>query len=65
MRKAKQSKPPLRYPDDAIQEQPGDYAPEHDLILDGSGEIFTEPPVEPRKFYIDDGEVEVIGHLSL
>ena len=30
---------------------------------DGVGEIITEPPAEPRKFYIDGGEVEVIGHL--
>jgi len=29
----------------------------------GNGEIITEPPAEPRKFYIDGGEVEVIGHL--
>ncbi len=29
----------------------------------GRGEIITEPPAEPRKFYIDGGEVEVIGHL--
>ncbi len=28
-----------------------------------TGTIITEPPVEPRKFYIDGGEVEVIGHL--
>lgn len=28
-----------------------------------TGIIITEPPVEPRKFYIDGGEVEVIGHL--
>lgn len=27
------------------------------------GAILTEPPVEPRKFYVDGGEVEVIGHL--
>jgi hypothetical protein len=25
--------------------------------------MITEPPEEPRKFYIDGGEVEVIGHL--
>jgi type I restriction enzyme M protein len=25
--------------------------------------ILTDPPAEPRKFYIDGGEVEVIGHL--
>lgn len=30
---------------------------------DGRGEITTEPPAEPRKFYIDGGAVEVIGHL--
>jgi type I restriction enzyme R subunit len=29
----------------------------------GNGEITTEPPAEPSKFYIDGGEVEVIGHL--
>src|SRR5690606_13415147 len=29
----------------------------------GQGEILTEPPQEPRKFYVDGGEVEVIGHL--
>lgn len=28
-----------------------------------TGIIITEPPVEPRKFYIDGGEVEAIGHL--
>ena len=27
------------------------------------GEIISDPPPEPRKFYIDGGEVEVIGHL--
>ena len=29
----------------------------------GRGELLTEPPEEPRKFYVDGGEVEVIGHL--
>lgn len=29
----------------------------------GTGEITSDPPMEPRKFYIDGGEVEVIGHL--
>ena len=29
----------------------------------GQGKIITDPPDEPRKFYIDGGEVEVIGHL--
>lgn len=29
----------------------------------GNGVIVTEPADEPRKFYIDGGEVEIIGHL--
>ncbi|NMZ73256.1 DEAD/DEAH box helicase family protein [Pseudomonas nitroreducens] len=29
----------------------------------GGASIISEPPAEPRKFYIDGGEVEVIGHL--
>jgi type I restriction enzyme R subunit len=29
----------------------------------GVGHLLGEPPREPRKFYIDGGEVEVIGHL--
>ena len=37
--------------------------PEQDSESGGGGEIITEPPAEPRKFYIDGGEVEVIGHL--
>ena len=28
-----------------------------------TGILINEPPAEPRKFYIDGGEVEVIGHL--
>jgi type I restriction enzyme, R subunit len=28
----------------------------------GKGEILTEPSEEPRKFYVDGGDVEVIGH---
>lgn len=27
------------------------------------GQLLGEPPTEPRKFYVDGGEVEVIGHL--
>lgn len=34
-----------------------------ELIGPGAGIIAATPPVEPRKFYIDGGEVEVIGHL--
>ncbi|ACV36398.1 EcoAI/FtnUII family type I restriction enzme subunit R [Accumulibacter sp.] len=29
----------------------------------GNGIILTDPPDEPRKFYVDGGEVEIIGHL--
>lgn len=29
----------------------------------GTGHMIDEPAAEPRKFYIDGGEVEVIGHL--
>lgn len=35
-------------------------------IMEGdesSGKIITEPSEEPRKFYVDGGDVEVIGHL--
>ena len=30
---------------------------------EGRAEMLTDTPAEPRKFYIDGGEVEVIGHL--
>ena len=30
---------------------------------DAGVEILGDPPAEPRKFYVDGGEVEVIGHL--
>ena len=36
--------------------------PEEKIGAD-TGTMINEPPVEPRKFYIDGGEVEVIGHL--
>ena len=49
---------------------PGVAEPEAEYVVEpeqggesGGGEIITEPPAEPRKFYIDGGEVEVIGHL--
>ncbi|AND68657.1 DEAD/DEAH box helicase [Dyella thiooxydans] len=48
----------------AIAEQ--EEAPEHDITV-GPGtldaEITGDPRNEPRKFYVDGGEVEVIGHL--
>jgi type I restriction enzyme, R subunit len=46
-----------------VQEQPGEYQPEDDNLANGEGEIITDPPQEPRKFYVDGGTVEVIGHL--
>lgn len=37
--------------------------PEERIGPDAGGLLINEPPPEPRKFYIDGGEVEVIGHL--
>lgn len=37
--------------------------PEEQIGPDSVGMLINEPPPEPRKFYIDGGEVEVIGHL--
>ncbi|MBQ1762008.1 MAG: DEAD/DEAH box helicase, partial [Aquincola sp.] len=49
-------------------EQPqAEVLPEYELqeeqIGPGTGIVINEPTDEPRKFYIDGGEVEVIGHL--
>lgn len=55
--------------DTVVETPPVVEDPSADDILDtsetdeGQGEIITEPPEEPRKFYVDGGEVEVIGHL--
>ena len=49
--------------DNEVQETPGEYQPDDDNPSDGGGEIITDPPQEPRKFYVDGGTVEVIGHL--
>jgi len=49
--------------DNEVQETPGEYQPDDNSPPDGEGEIITDPPVEPRKFYVDGGTVEVIGHL--
>jgi type I restriction enzyme R subunit len=52
-----------------IETPPGVEEPSADYTVDttefdaGQGEIITEPPEEPRKFYVDGGDVEVIGHL--
>ena len=47
-------------PADAAQIE---YDIQEEQIGPGGGVVITEPPAEPRKFYIDGGEVEVIGHL--
>jgi type I restriction enzyme R subunit len=49
-----------------VEPPPGISEPEAPYLeetAEGIGEILTEAPDEPRKFYIDGGEVEVIGHL--
>lgn len=46
-----------------IEETPAEYIVGTTRTDEGQGEIITEPPDEPRKFYVDGGEVEVIGHL--
>ncbi|WP_169199138.1 EcoAI/FtnUII family type I restriction enzme subunit R [Aromatoleum buckelii] len=40
-----------------------EYELPEEQIGPGTGMLIEEPPPEPRKFYIDGGEVEVIGHL--
>jgi type I restriction enzyme R subunit len=40
-----------------------EYELPEEQIGTGTGILINVPPAEPRKFYIDGGEVEVIGHL--
>ncbi|MCU0763110.1 MAG: DEAD/DEAH box helicase family protein [Hydrogenophaga sp.] len=48
----------------AFTEPEANYTVEPELgEATGPAEILGDPPLEPRKFYIDGGEVEVIGHL--
>ena len=42
---------------------PSEYEILEEQIGPGVGTMLNEPPTEPKKFYIDGGEVEVIGHL--
>ncbi len=42
---------------------PLEYERSEEQIGPGTGFVINEPSSEPRKFYIDGGEVEVIGHL--
>ena len=46
-----------------VEEPPADYTIDISETDEGQGEILTGPPEEPRKFYVDGGDVEVIGHL--
>ena len=46
-----------------IGDEQGDYTVDATESDEGQGSILTEPPEEPRKFYVDGGDVEVIGHL--
>lgn len=48
-------------PEAEVAETAYEITPEQ--IGPGGGLLIEEPPPEPRKFYIDGGEVEVIGHL--
>ncbi|NHC07889.1 EcoAI/FtnUII family type I restriction enzme subunit R [Azonexus fungiphilus] len=44
-------------------DMPAEYEIPEEQMGPGTGLPIDEPPPEPRKFYIDGGEVEVIGHL--
>ncbi|MGG7056609.1 EcoAI/FtnUII family type I restriction enzme subunit R [Nitrosomonas sp. ANs5] len=46
-----------------VDEQLEGYEIPDEQIGPNTGELINEPPAEPRKYYIDGGDVEVIGHL--
>lgn len=50
-------------PETPPEVRPVEYELPEEHIGTGTGVLINEPPSEPRKFYIDGGEVEVIGHL--
>lgn len=50
-------------PENASDTQPTEYDQPEEQIGPDTGVLINEPSPEPRKFYIDGGEVEVIGHL--
>lgn len=50
-------------PEHAEDSVPSEIELPEEQIDSGTGIVINEPPDEPRKFYIDGGEVEVIGHL--
>ncbi len=55
--------------DTTIVEVPGVAEPEAEYLVEpeqaepGAAVILTDPPAEPRKFYFDGGQVEIVGHL--
>ncbi len=50
-------------PETSPEAQSVEYEVNEERIGPDTGILVNEPPSEPRKFYIDGGEVEVIGHL--
>ncbi|MES8315150.1 hypothetical protein U6O09_12350, partial [Cutibacterium acnes] len=55
---------PPAAPDAPPEAPPFEYeVPEEQIGPGAGGVLINEPPREPRKYYIDGGEVEVIGHL--
>ncbi|MFN9764857.1 MAG: EcoAI/FtnUII family type I restriction enzme subunit R [Pseudomonadota bacterium] len=46
-----------------VAEPEAEYIAQPEPVEPGEAEILTDPPAEPRKYYIDGGEVEIIGHL--
>ncbi len=49
--------------DTPTEDVPVEYEIAEEQTGPDTGILINEPPPEPRKFYIDGGEVEVIGHL--
>jgi type I restriction enzyme R subunit len=50
-------------PEMPLDAAPLEYEMPEEQIGPDTGILINDAPVEPRKFYIDGGEVEVIGHL--
>ncbi|MBP5988645.1 MAG: DEAD/DEAH box helicase family protein [Piscinibacter sp.] len=50
-------------PQTPLEAQPVEYEVLEEQLGPDTGILINEPLPEPRKFYIDGGEVEVIGHL--
>lgn len=50
-------------PETPSDAEPVEYEESQEQFGPDAGILINEPPAEPRKYYIDGGEVEVIGHL--